>query len=181
MDAVALPIAGAHRLRTAMHHDQRGSFERLYDAAAFARLGLGFTPRQTALSTNPLPHTLRGLHYQAGDVEAKLVRVLRGRIFDVMVDLRPSSPSFGEWYGLELSAESPDQLFIPAGCAHGFLTLGSDAWVAYHISCDYDPAAGRGIRWNDPTLAIAWPATPALISDRDRAWPTFEEATRASH
>jgi dTDP-4-dehydrorhamnose 3,5-epimerase len=114
------------------------------------------------------------LHYQADPYgEAKLIRCLRGAIYDVMVDLRPDSPSFRRWYGVELTADSRAMVYVPPGCAHGFLTLTEDCEVLYPVSEFYTPAAERGVRYDDPAFAIHWPAPVEVVSDKDRSWPDF--------
>jgi len=157
------------------HADARGAFARIYCPAEFRAAGIDFTPTQVNLSRNTARHTLRGMHYQDPPLaEAKLVRVTHGAIFDVAVDLRPESPAFRRWVGVELNATSMRGLFLPEGIAHGFLTLSDDTDVLYQMGRDHVPGAGRGVRFDDPAFAIDWPAVPAVISDRDRTWPDFE-------
>ena len=154
--------------------DDRGAFARLQCPDEFASAGYPFSPTQTSLSRNPNVGTLRGLHYQPKPyAETKLVRAVRGRIFDVAVDLRPQSPTFRQWVGEELSADNARALFIPKGVAHGFLTLSPDADVLYQISPKFEPGREAGVRWDDPAFAIAWPAPPRLISERDATYPDF--------
>lgn len=160
--------------------DARGSFARLHCPDEFAAAGHPFVPRQTSLSRNLKAHTLRGLHYEAAPhEEAKLVRVTRGAIFDVAVDLRPGSPTFRRWIGTELSAENGRALLIGKGMAHGFITLADDTDVLYQIDRIFEPGHGRGARWNDPAFAIAWPARPSVISERDAGYPDFVEGADA--
>jgi dTDP-4-dehydrorhamnose 3,5-epimerase len=152
--------------------DPRGRFLRTWCAEEFAAAGLGFRPHQTSISENRLRHTLRGMHWQAAPAEeCKLVRCVRGAVFDVAVDLRPDSPAYLHWVGIELRADLHNALLIPAGCAHGFLTLSDESWLEYMIDVPYAPGAGRGARWDDPAFGIAWPAAPAVLSDRDAQWP----------
>ncbi|MGZ3402378.1 MAG: dTDP-4-dehydrorhamnose 3,5-epimerase family protein [Phenylobacterium sp.] len=154
--------------------DERGAFARLQCPDEFAAAGQPFTPAQTSLSRNPRAGTLRGMHYQpAPYAEAKLVRAVRGRMFDVALDLRPGSATSRKWFGIELSAENARALFIPAGVAHGFLTLEPDTDVLYQISPKFEPGHEAGARWNDPAFAIGWPAAPALISERDATYPDW--------
>jgi dTDP-4-dehydrorhamnose 3,5-epimerase len=154
--------------------DDRGAFARLHCPAAFAEAGLEFAPPQTSLSRNTASLTLRGMHFQpAPHGETKLVRVVRGRIFDVALDLRPGSASLGRWTGVELDAAAGRALFIPEGVAHGFLTLEPDTDVLYQIAPMFEPGHGAGVRWNDPAFAIAWPAAPKVISERDATYPDF--------
>jgi dTDP-4-dehydrorhamnose 3,5-epimerase len=156
------------------HADDRGSFRRTWCADMFAAARIDFAPRQASLSTNIAAHTLRGMHWQADPHgEQKLVRCVAGRVWDVALDLRPGSPGFLRWHGQELSADEGNALFLPCGVAHGFLTLTPGAVVEYLIDTPHAPDAARGARWNDPAFAIAWPAPPAVISDRDRNWPDF--------
>jgi dTDP-4-dehydrorhamnose 3,5-epimerase and related enzymes len=167
-------LAGVWRVEAQPRGDARGSFARLHCPEEFAAAGLPFEPVQTSLSRNPHLHTLRGMHYQAAPhAETKLVRVVRGRIFDVAVDLRPESPTYRRWTAAELSAEAMDALFIPEGVAHGFLTLERDTDVLYQISPAYRPGREAGVRFDDPAFGIAWPAPPAVISERDRTWADY--------
>ncbi len=158
--------------------DERGSFTRTFDAELFTAHGLDARVAQCNTSFNAQAGTLRGLHYQAAPHgEGKLVRCTRGRVFDVTVDLRADSPTHRRWLGLELDAEGPRSLFIPAGCAHGFQTLLDGSEVHYQMTHPYVPHAARGVRWNDPAFAIAWPKPPAgrerLLSERDRTFPGY--------
>lgn len=154
--------------------DKRGLFARTYDAAAFAAAGLPTLWPQCNTSANRRKGTLRGMHYQAEPrPDSKLVRCTRGRIFDVVVDLRKNSASFGQWVGVELSEDNRDALAVPAGCAHGFLTLEDDCEIFYMMGEVYVPELARGVRWNDPAFAIRWPAEPTVIAERDANWPDF--------
>ena len=165
-------IAGVVRVEAEPHRDDRGLFARLHCPDEFAAAGIPFAPAQTSVSRNPHVHTLRGLHYQpAPNAETKLVRAVRGRVFDVAVDLRPASPTYRRWTAVELSAENLLALFIPEGVAHGFLTLEPDTDVIYQIAPAFRPGHEAGVRWDDPAFAIQWPAAPALISPRDAAYP----------
>jgi dTDP-4-dehydrorhamnose 3,5-epimerase len=167
-------VEGVLRVEAEPHADARGAFARLHCPDEFAAAGAPFEPVQTSLSRNPQQGTLRGLHYQAAPhAETKLVRVVRGRVFDVAVDLRRDSPTFRRWTGAELSAENLLGLFIPPGVAHGFLTLEPDSDVLYQISPAYRPGHAAGVRWNDPAFGVAWPAEPELMSPADAAWPDF--------
>jgi dTDP-4-dehydrorhamnose 3,5-epimerase len=157
------------------HEDERGAFARLHCPEAFAAAGHPFAPVQTSLSRNPRAGTLRGLHYQpAPHAQVKLVRAVRGRIFDVALDLRPDSPTYRRWASAELSADNARALLIPDGVAHGFLTLEPDTDVLYQISPAFQPGHEAGVRWDDPAFAIAWPAKPALISARDSGYPDHQ-------
>lgn len=156
--------------------DERGSFARTWCRDEMSAAGLASELAQCSISRNPRAGTLRGLHFQRHPrEEAKLVRCTRGAIFDVAVDLRPRSPMRGNWVGVELDPVGGRALYIPEGCAHGFQTLVDETDVAYMISVPYVPEAAAGVRWDDPTLAIAWPdAIERTISDRDRALPAYE-------
>jgi dTDP-4-dehydrorhamnose 3,5-epimerase len=154
--------------------DERGSFARLQCPEEFAAAGHPFAPAQTSLSRNPRAGTLRGMHYQpAPHAETKLVRAVRGRMFDVALDLRQESPTYRRWVSAELSAENARALLVPEGVAHGFLTLEPDTDVLYQISPAFQPGHEAGVRWDDPAFAIAWPAPPALISPRDATYADF--------
>jgi dTDP-4-dehydrorhamnose 3,5-epimerase len=151
--------------------DDRGFFARLHCPDDFAAAGHPFAPVQTSLSRNTAAHTLRGLHYQdAPQAEVKLVRAVRGRIFDVSVDLRPGSPTYLHWVGYELSADTGRAMLVPEGVAHGFLTLEPQTDVLYQISPAFKAGYDRGVRWDDPAFGIVWPAPPAVISPRDASY-----------
>jgi dTDP-4-dehydrorhamnose 3,5-epimerase len=168
----ALP--GVMLVNASSHTDERGLFARTYDSATFAAAGLPSTWPQCNTSWNARKGTLRGMHFQAAPrPDPKLVRCTRGRIFDVVVDLRSDSPSFRRWIGAELSDANRDALAIPAGCAHGFLTLEDNCEVFYMMGEIYVPELASGVRWNDPAFSIAWPADPIAISERDKTWPDF--------
>lgn len=159
--------------------DERGFFARSMCGDEFERHGLNGRIVQQSLSWNPRRGTLRGLHFQAAPhAEEKFVRVTRGAIFDVIVDLRGASPTRGRWFGAELSAENRRQIYIPKGVAHGFQTIQDDTEVFYQMTVPFEQSAPRGIRWDDPALAIAWPLPqlarqPGYMSGKDAAWPTF--------
>jgi dTDP-4-dehydrorhamnose 3,5-epimerase len=167
-------IPGVVRIEPEPQIDERGTFARTYCEATFRSHGLEPVGIQCNISVNAKRGTLRGLHYQAPPAqEAKLVRCVRGRLFDVAVDLRPDSPAFRQWLGLELDAAEGQALYIPRGCAHGFLTLADDTAVYYHMGTEYVPELARGVRWNDPAFSISWPFEPLHISARDAAFPDF--------
>lgn len=154
--------------------DERGLFARTFDAAAFAAAGLPTLWPQCNTSWNARRGTLRGLHYQADPrPEPKLVRCTRGAVFDVAVDLRPDSSTYCGWIGVELAADVRNALYIPPGCAHGFLTLEDGAEVFYQMGESYVPELARGVRWNDPAFAVDWPFAPLVIGARDGAYPDF--------
>ncbi len=173
----AVPLAGAFVVTPEPARDDRGEFARLFCAQTFADQGLDPRLDQISYSFNRRRGTLRGLHLQRPPhAEAKLVRVTAGAIFDVIVDVREGSPTFGQWYGVELNATGRRQLYIPVGFAHGFQTLTDTAEVLYLISTPFAPASQDGLRWNDPALAIAWPApAAAILSDRDQTLPLLKD------
>jgi len=174
MRFTATAIAGVVVVDIEPRTDERGSFARLHCPEAFAAAGNPFAPVQTSLSRNPTAGTLRGLHFQPPPhAEVKLVRCVRGRIFDVAVDLRPDSPTHRQWTAAELSAETARALLVPEGVAHGFLTLEPDSDVIYQISPAYQPGHEAGVRWDDPAFGIVWPSAPALISPRDAGYPDY--------
>jgi len=176
--ATALP--GVVLVSAATHLDDRGGFSRTFDAAAFAAAGLPATWPQCNTSSNARRGTLRGMHFQGPPrPDPKLVRCTRGKIFDVAVDLRPGSTTFRHWFGIELSHADRGALFIPAGCAHGFLTLEDDCEVFYMMGEIYLPELSRGVRWNDPAFGIVWPVAPVTMSARDASWPDFEESAQS--
>lgn len=175
MKVVPLAIEGAFRLQADRHVDARGGFERLFCATTLASHGLDPVLRQLSLSTNAAAHTLRGLHFQrAPHAETKIVRCLRGRLFDVVADIRRGSPTRGRWCAVELTPET-GAVYVPKGCAHGFLTLEPDTHVLYAMSADYDASLQAGIRWDDPVLAIDWPFPPSVVSERDAGHPWLDE------
>jgi dTDP-4-dehydrorhamnose 3,5-epimerase len=169
------PIAGVVIVDVDARTDDRGAFARLQCPEEFAAAGHPFTPVQTSLSRNPRAGTLRGMHHQPTPfAETKLVRVVRGRMFDVALDLRPDSPTYRQWASAELSADNARALLIPEGVAHGFLTLEPDTDVLYQISPAFQPGHEAGVRWDDPAFAIAWPMAPTLISERDATYPDHQ-------
>jgi dTDP-4-dehydrorhamnose 3,5-epimerase len=176
----AAAIGGAWIIDIDPHTDERGFFARTFDRQEFAAHGLETEWVQCSVSTNILRGTVRGLHYQREPhAERKLVRCTRGAIHDVLVDLRPASPTFGRHCAVELSAANHRSVYIPAGVAHGYQTLADDTEVTYHITPEYVPAAAAGVRFDDPALAVAWPLPVTLISARDRSLPAapFTAAT----
>jgi dTDP-4-dehydrorhamnose 3,5-epimerase len=171
------PLPGAWIVELDLLADDRGWFARTYDAEEFRARGLDPAVAQCNASFNARRGTLRGMHYQAEPHgESKLVRCVRGAIFDVAVDLRADSPAYCGWHGVELSAENRTAFYIPAGLAHGFQTLTEDAEVLYQMGASYVPGAARGVRWNDPAFDIAWPAFDGelAISERDSSFADFD-------
>jgi dTDP-4-dehydrorhamnose 3,5-epimerase len=166
-------LTGAYIIEPERIEDERGFFARTWCRHEFAERGLSVELAQCNVSYNPRVGTLRGMHYQAApDAEVKLVRCTMGAIYDVIVDMRPDSPTFRQWSAAELTAENRRMLYIPHGFAHGFQTLVDGSEVFYQISAFYAPASARGVRWDDPALAIDWPpAERRVISERDRSYP----------
>ena len=155
--------------------DDRGYFARTFDRDAFAASGLETEFPQWSISHNRRRGTLRGMHYQAAPwEEAKLVGCARGAIYDVLLDVRPRSPSFRRWVAVEVQAHTPRLVYVPKGVAHGFQTLEDDTLVTYQISALFHAEAARGIRWNDSAFSIEWPLTPTCISEKDKAYAPWE-------
>lgn len=172
-------ISGVYLVEPEFIEDERGHFTRSFCETEFNDAGIGFLPVQCNISYNKTAFTLRGMHFHAAPYEeTKLVRCSAGKIFDVAVDIRPDSPTFRKWVGFELSRKNSRALFIPAGCAHGFLTLENDCDVFYQMSPAYTPGYDRGFRWNDPTIGINWPGEPVVISKRDAELPSLDEVIR---
>jgi dTDP-4-dehydrorhamnose 3,5-epimerase len=169
-----LPLRGAFAADLQELPDERGFFARSYCAQDFARKGWPEL-RQCSVSYNARRGTLRGMHYQeAPHEEHKLVRCTAGAIYDVIVDIRPSSPTYRRWYGAELTMANRRSLFIPPGFAHGFVSLTDGAEVYYMISAAHAPEFSRGLRWSDPAFGIEWPVAPTVISARDAAYPLLD-------
>lgn len=176
MKFIPLPLAGAHLIEIEAHGDERGFLARTFCSREFGSLGLETTFVQCNTTVSPFRGTVRGLHWQSPPhEEAKLLRCTAGAIYDVIVDLRPGSPTRGKWHAAELSARNRRLLYIPRGFAHGLQTLEPDTELFYQMSAYYVPEAKRGLRWNDPALAIPWPLADARVGDEDRALPTMDE------
>ncbi len=173
-----LKLDGAYRIDLDPREDERGFFARAWCQREFEEHGLEPRIVQSNLSYNRRKGTLRGMHYQAAPhEEVKLIRCIRGSIFDVIIDLRPDSPTYKQWAGIELTAANRRMLYVPRGFAHGFQTLEDDTEVFYHVSEFYTPGAERGVRWNDPLFGIEWPAVEhRVISPKDQSWPDFTPA-----
>jgi len=172
----ALP--GAFIVEPERLEDERGFFARTWSADELRSRGLNPRLVECSLSFNRRKGTLRGMHYQTRPYEeAKLVRCTLGAIYDVVVDLRPSSPTFKKWIAAELTADNRRMLYVPEGVAHGFQTLVDDSEVFYQISQGYSPAHARGVRWNDPAFGIVWPDSGGepIMTERDRTYPDFTE------
>lgn len=175
MKFVETKLAGAYRIELEPHRDERGFFARGYCEDEFRTHGLIDRMVQSNVSLNVKKGTLRGLHFQTSPhEEVKLVRCTRGRIWDVMVDLRPESPTFKQWVGAELTEENHSMLYVPRRFAHGFITLTETAEVFYQVSHPYDRATASGALWNDPAFGIEWPIEPSIISAADQGWKQFE-------
>ncbi|MEI8397100.1 MAG: dTDP-4-dehydrorhamnose 3,5-epimerase [Rhodospirillaceae bacterium] len=178
MKITSTEIADVKLIEMSRHGDPRGFFSEVYNRRLYHEAGIDAAFVQDNFSLSATVGTVRGLHFQlAPHAQAKLVWVSRGRIFDVVVDLREGSPTRGRWVSAVLSAEAWNQFYIPAGFAHGFCTLEPDCCVQYKVSGQYAPECDRGVIWNDPELGIAWPVTPdaAVLSDKDRRLPRLAE------
>lgn len=170
-------IPGVWLMELQPRNDERGWFVRTYCEEAFARHGLKIHWPQANTTRTHARGAIRGMHWQAEPrPEAKLLRCSRGTVWDVVVDVRPDSPTFGRWASFELSEHRPAQLYIPEGCAHGFQCLSEDVELNYLMSAPYCPDLARGFRWNDPDVGIPWPLPVSVISERDRSLPWWTEA-----
>lgn len=157
------------------HMDERGHFMRAWCRQEFSRHGIDFVPVQANMSLSRIKGTIRGMHFQiAPDLEAKLVRCTRGSAFDVVLDLRSDSPTYGKWSALEISAENGRMLYVPAGCAHGCQSLEDSTEIYYLTSCFYSPNSARGVRFDDPAFNIQWPLAASQVSEQDRNWPLLD-------
>jgi len=171
---VPTPLHGAWVIEPERIADSRGFFARSFSDEEFDSRGLNPRVVQANISYNARRGTLRGMHYQRPPMaEAKLIRCTRGAIWDAIIDLRRGSATFGRHFGARLDASNRSMLYVPEGCAHGFLTLEDDTEVAYQMSQRYSPEHGAGVRWNDPAFGIAWPGEVSVIADRDRDYPDF--------
>jgi dTDP-4-dehydrorhamnose 3,5-epimerase len=167
-------LAGAFVIEFECHRDERGYFARSWCQREFAQHGLDTALVQCNVSHNTRAGTLRGMHFQvAPHAEVKLVRCTRGALFDVIVDLRPASPTFKQHVGYELTEANGTALYVPKGFAHGYLTLHDETDVLYQVTEFFAPDAAGGVRWNDPAFGIAWPAEVRVISARDATYPDF--------
>jgi dTDP-4-dehydrorhamnose 3,5-epimerase len=177
-----LPISGAFVIDADPAEDERGFFARLIDAEEFARRGLATFFPQVSMSYSRATGTVRGLHYQVEPApEAKLVRCTRGAMHDVIVDLRPDSPTHLQHVAVELTANNRRAVYIPRLCAHGFQTLDEHTETLYHIDNVYTPTAARGLRYDDPELGIAWPRPVSAMSEKDRSWPLLTRSAEELH
>jgi dTDP-4-dehydrorhamnose 3,5-epimerase len=179
MTFTAMAFAGVWMVEPNVHADERGRFVRTFDRDLFAARGLIVDWAQHSVSFNPRRGTLRGLHFQtAAHEETKLIRCTRGAIHDVMLDLRPSSPTFREHQVVRLTGTECLSLYLPAGVAHGFQTLEDDSEVSYLITPAHAPLFAAGVRYDDPAFAIQWPLDVSVISERDAAFPDYDEDRR---
>jgi dTDP-4-dehydrorhamnose 3,5-epimerase len=175
MDVISASLDGLWKISLPRVRDERGWFVRTFDAERFAAWGLVTSWPQHGEAHNAAAGTLRGLHFQRPPhAETKLIRCVRGAVYDVLVDVRPQSPTFGRWMAFELSEDDETALYAPAGLAHGYQTLRDDSVLHYLHSAPYVPEAAGGYRYDSPLLAIPWPRTPSVVSERDRALPPFE-------
>jgi dTDP-4-dehydrorhamnose 3,5-epimerase len=168
-------LKGAYIIDPERIEDERGFFARTWDRLEFEAYGLNTTLAQCNISYNARRGTLRGMHYQAAPhAETKLVRCTSGAIYDVIIDLRPESPTLRQWLAVELSAANRRMLYIPEGFAHGFQALADRSEVFYQMTAFYAPDYARGVRWDDPAFGITWPEAPEVIAARDQAYPDFD-------
>lgn len=180
MEFIPTDVSGAFILKPRRFEDDRGFFCVPWSGREFAARGLSATIAQVNFAYNRLRGTMRGLHYQiAPAAEVKTVRCIRGAVFDAIVDLRPQSPTYLKWTGVELSAENQLGFYIPQMCAHGYITLSDDAEVMYQVSADYAPELARGYRPDDPAFAIHWPIPTQHINQRDANWPLFDSTKQS--
>ncbi len=168
-------VVGAKVIDPSPHQDDRGRFMRAWCLREFSENGIEFVPLQANMGFSVRKGTVRGMHFQkAPALEAKLVRCTRGAMLDVVLDLRPESPTYRKWYGAELTAENGRMLYVPEGCGHGYQTLEEATEMHYMASAVYTPGAATGVRFNDPAFHIQWPLPVTVISDQDRNWPLVE-------
>jgi len=167
-------LKGAYIIEIEPLEDERGFFARSFCQKEFEQHGLNFSIVQCNLSYNKKKGTLRGMHYQmAPHKEAKLVSCIKGAIYDVIIDLRPNSPTCSQWLAVELSSENNNMIYVPEGFAHGFQTLKDDTMVFYQMSEFYHPECARGVRWNDPAFGVKWPLSHPILSERDQGYLDF--------
>jgi dTDP-4-dehydrorhamnose 3,5-epimerase len=169
-------IAGIWVIDPEPFEDDRGRFMRAWCAREFTEHGLDLLPIQANMGFSERKGTVRGMHYQVEPaLEAKLVRCTRGAIYDVAIDLRPKSTTYGKWYGVQLTAANGRMLYVPEHCAHGYQTLEERTEIYYMASAFYEPSAVRGVRFNDPVFNIQWPLAATAVSEQDRNWPLVKE------
>jgi len=169
-------LGGVFEIHPELEPDERGFFARTWCQREFENHGLNRNLVQCSISFNTQKGTLRGMHYQAAPhAEAKVVRCTKGSIYDVVVDLRPQSPTFRDWFAVVLSSDARNMVYIPEQCAHGFLTLEGASEILYQMSEFHSPGSARGVRWNDPAFNIHWPEEVRVISERDWMYPDFPQ------
>lgn len=174
MKFIQTPLSGAYVVELEKRGDDRGFFARAFCVEEFTAHGLNPTVLQANISESARKGTLRGLHYQIAPFgEVKFIRCIKGSVYDVLVDLRPESHTFKQWFGIELTAENQKAVYIPEGFAHGHQTLEDDSQIMYLVSQKYSPEHERGLRWDDPSITIQWPLKPTVMSDKDTHWPDF--------
>jgi dTDP-4-dehydrorhamnose 3,5-epimerase len=172
-------IEGALLVTMEPFRDDRGWFARAWCEEEFRDQGIEMRAVQTNVSHNVRRGTIRGLHWQVEPhLEAKLLRCTAGAVYDVIADVRPTSPTFGSWQGFELAAGSEQLVFVPEGCAHGYQALQDGSEVTYSVSTPYAPGTERGVRWDDPSFDIRWPIADVIVSDKDASWPDFDLGRR---
>jgi dTDP-4-dehydrorhamnose 3,5-epimerase len=175
MKVIDTPLQGLKIVTPDKFDDDRGFYLKSFEKKAFRDQGIDFNIVQISHSFNPVKGTIRGMHFQlAPFAQDKLVFCIRGKIFDVAIDLRKDSSTYGEWFGAELSEENRQILFVPKGFAHGLQTLEDNSELVYFISEVYSKENESGVRWDDPVFAINWPLEPTVIADKDKQWPAFE-------
>jgi dTDP-4-dehydrorhamnose 3,5-epimerase len=168
-------VKGSYVIEPDRFDDERGFFSKIWDHKEFAQRGLSTDFAQFNLAYNHKAGTLRGMHFQAApNEEVKLVRCTRGSVYDVIIDLRPASPTYLRWAGVELTQDNYRTFYVPKGCAHGYITLVDNAEVTYNVSAAYAPTSASGVRWSDPAFGIKWPMQPTVVNPRDNTYPDFK-------
>lgn len=170
-------VKGCFMIEPDRFDDERGYFSKIWDHKELAQRALSTEFAQFNLAFNHKAGTLRGMHFQrAPHEEVKLVRCTRGAVYDVIIDLRPASPTYLQWSGVELTEDNCRTYYVPKGCAHGYITLADATEVTYNVSAGYAPQSAAGVRWNDPAFGIQWPMQPTVINPRDDSYPDFKGA-----
>ncbi|OME70383.1 dTDP-4-dehydrorhamnose 3,5-epimerase [Paenibacillus sp. FSL A5-0031] len=176
MNIMKTKLSGVYLIEPVVHVDSRGFFMEIYNKNSFEKFGLDYSYVQDNFSSSDRKGTIRGMHYQMNPkAQTKLISVIEGEIFDVVVDIRRNSPTFGQWVGEVLSSENKRQILVPSGFAHGFCTLKVKTQVHYKVDEYYSPENDRGIRWNDPEIGIEWPTLEPILSKKDEALPLLKE------
>lgn len=169
-------LKGAFVIEPEKLEDERGFFARIFEKKVFEQHGIEFNLVASSISFNKKKGTLRGMHYQVEPYgESKIVRCTLGKVFDVIIDLRPTSKTFKQWFGVEISQENRKMLYIPKEFAHGFITLEDNCEIQYQMDQIHNPEFARGIRWDDETFKISWPIEPEIISEKDKSWKIYDE------